>query len=183
MDLRHFKNIHAHNIIGPEIVTNLDPDMEIDTPMGDAWYSVGIHPWNTAEANENNLHQIAILAQDPRVAAIGECGIDKLKGAQISKQEHLFIAQAKIAETVGKPIIIHCVKAWDTIIRLKKQLSPSVPWIIHGFRGKKELARQLVLAGFYISIGSKYNPEAIAEIPPQRLLHETDTDEPYHIDL
>jgi TatD DNase family protein len=66
------------------------------------------------------------------------------------------------------------VKAYSEIMALKRELRPMQPWIIHGFRGKPELARQLLCADFYISLGERFNPAAAAVIPADRLLVETD---------
>ena len=64
-------------------------------------------------------------------------------------QETVFIRQAKMADAAGKPLIVHLVKATDALLRLKKELKPRVPWIIHGFRGKAQLAEELLRHGFY----------------------------------
>ena len=80
----------------------------------------------------------------------------------------------EISENRELPLILHIVRAFPEIIALKKQLSPKQPWIIHGFRGKPQLASELLRHGFYLSIGEKYNPEAVAVIPRDRLLLESD---------
>ena len=49
-----------------------------------------------------------------------------------------------------------------------------MPWIIHGFRGKPQLAQQLLNNGFYISLGEHFNPQTVTIIPTNRLLFETD---------
>jgi TatD DNase family protein len=71
-------------------------------------------------------------------------------------------------------MIIHCVKAWQEIIALHKTLHPSVPWMIHGFQGKPELALSLLNQGFYLSYGAKFNPEALRVTPFYRLCIESD---------
>ena len=64
--------------------------------------------------------------------------------------------------------------AWEEIIREKKSLRPSVPWIIHGFQGKGELARQLLREGFRLSFGLHSQLSALREAWPDALLLETD---------
>lgn len=172
--LNSFDNIHAHGLRGPRIITNLDPGDTIDTPYGEAWYSVGIHPWYTDNVTDADIEKVRALAADRRVVAIGEAGLDSHRGAPAEEQERIFLQQARIAEEIGKPMIIHCVGRYGRMIELRRELKPKQLWIIHGFRGKPELARQLVAAGFGISLGLKYNPDTLAAIPPASLYHETD---------
>ena len=57
---------------------------------------------------------------------------------------------------------------------MKRQINPKQPWIIHGFRGNANVAATYVKHGFYLSIGEKFQPEALLTIPNNRLLLETD---------
>ena len=63
-------------------------------------------------------------------------------------------------------------------MQLRRELKPGQRWVIHGFRRKPELARQLIDAGFDISIGTKHNIGVPAAVPAGRLFHETDCDVP-----
>jgi TatD DNase family protein len=126
--------------------------------FGDGLYSVGFHPWDSGTVNFD-LDRMNQAAAHPHVIAIGECGIDRLRGAGQDLQSALFREQALIGEIHEKPLVIHCVGAWQEIIAIKKTIRPDVPWIIHGFRGKPELAAQLTSQGFYLSFGeSIINP-------------------------
>ena len=89
-------------------------------------------------------------------------------------QETVFIRQAKMADAAGKPLIVHLVKATDALLRLKKELKPRVPWIIHGFRGKAQLAEELLRHDFYLSFGAKFQAEAVRTVPLSSLFIETD---------
>lgn len=104
--------------------------------------------------------------------------MDALRGGSPEVQEAIFRAHVKASEESGKPLVIHLVKTLDRILHLRKELSPASPWIIHGFRGKPEIVRQLTSPGgsnrIYFSIGEKFNRESVAAIPPDRLLVETD---------
>lgn len=142
-------------------------------------YSVGIHPWDTAVSDtEADLVTIGQAMGDPATAAVGECGLDRLRGAPIQRQEELFRRQIELSERAGKPLIIHIVKAWDTLMRLHRQMRPLQPWILHGYRGKPALtARLMTFDNVYFSLGEHFNPESVALIPPDRLLLETDDSE------
>lgn len=168
-----FDDIHIHTLSGPRRLTSISPATAITTAPGEAWYSVGIHPWDTAEPpSETDWQNMESMARDPRVAAIGECGLDALRGGTPAQQEAIFARQAAIAEATGKFMIIHCVRRYGRIMELKKLFNPSVPWVIHGFRGKPELARQLDAAGFGISV--PYGSILPELLPHIRFFHETD---------
>jgi len=123
------------------------------------YYSVGIHPWH---AGASELKIVETMAEHPNVVAIGEAGLDKLASAPLKVQEELFISQIELAEKLRKPLIIHCVKAWQELIDIRKRYKSDIPWIIHGFRGNGELARQLLRFGFQLSFGLHFNPDALS---------------------
>lgn len=151
-------------------------------------YSVGVHPWNVGRVTDASLRLLASLAAEPQVVAIGECGLDAVAEAVcsdfaaegcgrdeiVSAQTELLRAHFAISEQFGKPMILHIVKAYAEILRLKKLWQPSQPWVIHGFRGKPQLARQLLDHGFYLSFGRRYNVASLTLTPPSCLLRESD---------
>lgn len=142
-------------------------------------YSAGIHPWDIAEADiENAFSQLEELILDPRVVAIGECGIDLTpKGGPLYRQLQILRRHIELSETMGKPLVLHCVKADDIISGLRRDLHPTKPWVIHGYRGKPGGAKTLLRAGCYLSFGQRFNPATLAEIltsARDRLLAETD---------
>lgn len=170
--MNRFRDIHSHGAPAEGRVVNVDPSAQCDLPSGPV--SVGIHPWRADRADDEALARLDRWARLPETVAIGETGLDSLRGPSIDVQMPLLRRHALLAETVGKPLILHIVKRWDEIIALKKELKPNVKWIIHGFRGGAAQARRLVDAGFYLSIGEKFNPEAVRAIPADRLFTETD---------
>ena len=173
-------DFHTHTL-RPDAIVDIDPSVDAAISLSAPYfYSVGIHPWNAERANETLLQQLHTLASHPRVVAIGETGLDLVHhGPQsndttLQGQTDLLKYHTELSETTGKPLILHIVRQFNEIIRLKAAWRPSQPWIIHGFRGKPQLARELVRHGFYISIGEHFNQASLAEIPPERLLLETD---------
>ena len=92
----------------------------------------------------------------------------------MQRQRSLFVRQAGLAEELGKPLIIHCVRAWEELIACRKAIRPKQPWVIHGFRGKATLADQLLRQGFYLSLGYYFQPETARVAWPGRLFLETD---------
>lgn len=145
----------------------------LPAPQGH-WFSVGLHPWDVTGDDENELESIGEMAQNPQVLAIGECGFDTLKGPAHDLQEQAFIRQVEISERVRKPMILHVVRDFDSVIRLRKQLKPTQSWLIHGFRGGPQQADQLHTHGIQVSLGLKANPQTLQKIPSDRLFLETD---------
>jgi TatD DNase family protein len=136
--------------------------------------SVGIHPWDVHTLRTDVLEKIELWASDVRVKAIGECGLDKNSQATIKEQAYFFERQIAISENLSKPMIIHCVAAFNEIIALRKRIKPQQIWIIHGFRGKPQMAKQLLDAGFALSFGENYNPLSVELTPMDMLCIETD---------
>ena len=147
-------------------------DVEVDRGY---YYSVGIHPW---ELTPDNLKQqsdfIIEHLPDKRIVAIGEGGLDKLKGASMEIQTAAFMAQMTLSMEYDLPLILHNVRMTDKILAVKKQFRPGQPWIWHGFRGKPEQAEQLQGKGFYLSFGEFYSDEAMRAVSDDRLFLETD---------
>lgn len=149
-------NIHTHIPSGSEHVIEIVNVLPKDFTTMPNWpnMSLGIHPWFIDKNYLIDLDQLYFFSKEPGCKAIGECGLDKVCKTPWELQNEVFIRQVKWAENIRKPIIIHCVRAYNEIIEIKKQLSSTVPWIIHGFTGKFQTAQQLLKQGIRISIGS-----------------------------
>lgn len=170
-------DIHTHHPVPqPEGVVALrfSPDMEKTFRLQP--YSLGVHPWDTViDHDDIDWNKFERMARATEIMAIGEAGIDLGgKGGALFRQMNIFKRQIEISEILRKPLIIHDVKAHDIIIGLRRDLKPAQKWVIHGFRGKPELAMSLIKSGCYISFGEKFNPNALVAIPEDRILAETD---------
>jgi len=143
-------------------------------------YTYGIHPWFLNEGNEKQLlTSLEKLINNPDVIAIGEAGFDKIRGPSLDLQRRVFEKQIAISEEVGKPVVIHCVKAWEELLAAQKKLKPEMPWLIHGFRGNVELAGQLISKGMFLSFWFDFvlRPESaglLRALPENRVFLETD---------
>ncbi|MDE5795789.1 MAG: TatD family hydrolase [Muribaculaceae bacterium] len=165
-------DIHTHHPAPqPQAVISVSP--RDFSPVEGQLYSVGLHPWGGVPSPED-LTLLDEPAAHPQVVAIGECGIDPLKGAPMFRQLLTFRHHVELSEQLHKPLIIHEVKAHDVITGLRRDLAPVMPWAIHGFRGKPTVAEMLLKAGLWLSFGIRFNPEALAIVPYDRLLAETD---------
>lgn len=174
-------NFHTHKFTNqPDVLELVNQyPQEFDTTI--PFYSIGIHPWYIVEERlEADLEIIESKLKESNCLAIGECGLDKRIEIPFDLQQLVFEKQLVLAEKYQKPIVLHCVAAFQEVIEIKKKLNISVPMVIHGFSKNEQVAKQLIDNGFYISFG-KYllrNPEletVFQSIPNDQFLLETDT--------
>lgn len=173
-------DIHTHHAAASAntlSIRNLTPNDVTDT---DIPCSIGLHPWHVNSGWAASIEQLRQASTLSNVFIIGECGLDKLRGeADIALQQEVFLHHIEISESAAKPLIIHCVKAFDEIIATKKKIRPSQPWIIHGFRGKPQQAQQLLENGFHLSFGEHFNKDSLTlGYESNRLWLETDESVP-----
>ena len=143
-------------------------------------YTYGIHPWFLNEENHKQLiNSVENTVIQPEIIAIGEAGFDRLRGPSPELQSRVFEEQIIISEKISKPVVIHCVRAWDELLAVYKKIRPKMPWLIHGFRGNVELASQLLTKGFYLSFWFDFilrpeSKELLKQLPADRIFLETD---------
>lgn len=171
-------DIHTHHFppVGQRAIYNIridGHDFEF-VRQENLHYSAGIHPWDVEKVDKNWLEKLYNTLLDKDVVAVGECGLDKNIAADYEHQAQLFLYHIQLSEELLKPLIIHCVGYFNELIELRKKLNPIQDWIVHGFRGKPQLAQQLLQAGFHLSFGEKFNPESVRLCPTDRMLIETD---------
>ncbi len=167
-------NLHTHypSVSPNEIVIQ---DFSAEQILSSPYYSISLHPW-TLDSNKpsQTTEAIKLKEKDHNFVALGECGLDKLCPTPFEFQFSAFRLMIELSEKYNKPLIIHCVKAFDEIIALKKEFQSKQTWIIHGFRGNPMQALQLIKQGFYLSFGPKHNSETIKLIPLGAIFAETD---------
>jgi len=179
-----FVNIHGHrkaNNIQEVVLRSLMASKYPPDDIEYGYYSVGFHPYNVGKFDEQDtLNKVRLSTENPNVFAIGEIGLDKSIEAPMDVQKRIFERQVEIAEFADFPVILHVVRAFNEIIEFKKAHNPSVPMIIHGYNGNKEMATELVRAGFLISFGEAIAVdnekiiEACKVVPLDKMFLETD---------
>jgi TatD DNase family protein len=141
----------------------------------------GIHPQAADQADDDALARLATLAGTS--VALGEIGLDHLlPHVPRETQETTFREQLRIAVAVGLPVIIHCRRAFEGLLRVLREEGVSrVGGVMHAFSGSVETARECIRLGLFISVagtvtyGNAVRPLAVArEIPLEHLLLETD---------
>lgn len=180
-----FVDIHTHlnrNVPDTIIVQNIFPGEAVEKFTGRNFYSVGLHPWHikSEEVNDVLISMVKETLENDHVCFVGECGLDKLAKTNFEEQIRVFRAQVVLAEEWKRPVIIHCVRAYNEIMELHIKLKPDLPWILHGYTGGPTLTKQLAKRGFNFSFGkSLFNPksksiESFCWLPLDRIFLETD---------
>ena len=145
--------------------------------------SVGVHP-NEREGQDPSVAELVALAQDARVVAIGETGLDYYRSTgDLAWQHDRFRRHIRAAKQSGKPLIVHTREAADDTIRiLREEGADSIGGVMHCFSENWEIARQALAMNFYISFSgivtfkSAETLRAVArQVPADRLLVETDS--------
>jgi TatD DNase family protein len=144
--------------------------------------SIGLHPWQLLSAPaawETTLENFVRKEQ----VALGEIGLDRWKEPyDCEKQERAFRFQLQLAKQCDRPVSIHCLRAWGQLLEVLRheQLSPG-RFLIHSFGGSKEMLRELLDLGAYVSLSPYFfqqrkraQLELLLSVPLDHLLLETD---------
>ncbi len=180
-----FVDIHTHLFrTEKETITvqNIFPGEGFAAFSGRNFYSVGLHPWHIKTEEENNemLSQVEEALEFDHVIFVGEAGLDKRTETDFDEQKRVFEAQAFMAEEYQKPLIIHCVKAYNEILEIHKKMEPKMTWIFHSYNGSVEMTRQLAHQNFIFSFGEiLFLPgtkaiDSFKNLPLNKIFFETD---------
>lgn len=176
-------DLHTHNRTQVvDVIKLVNINIALDEVPVDGYCSVGIHPWHLDEKTvADRLEDLSVIAKKEHVLAIGECGLDKLCGKDWRLQETCFRSQIALANSLNKPMIIHCVRAFHEVTQLLGEEQNISPVIFHGFNRTIEMAHRLIDSGYYLSFGSQLKNKSLAKvfesIPVEFLFLETDGSE------
>ena len=200
----HLFDIHTHIRNKKDNHTALINILPDASPPRDISFSVGLHPWFIEpDTSYELMKRLETVAEESNCLAIGECGLDRPNFIRTAEkwnpgissrkeeaaalgfeiQKKIFLQHIAIANSLDKPLIIHCVRAFPELLAIHKESHPATPWIIHGFRGSAETADALIKKGIYLSFGKallKTSPAnrktaaLFAELPENTFFLETD---------
>ena len=160
---------------------NFPEVLKISHSYDNIFSSVGVHPSDDGE--EPTLEQLIQLADDPKIIAIGETGLDYFYNeGDLEWQRERFRVHVRAAIATRKPLIIHTREAEaDTLAIMREEGADQIGGVMHCFTGSLEMAQQCLDLGFYISfsgIVTFRNADDLREIarmvPEDRMLIETD---------
>ncbi|MGY8908897.1 MAG: TatD family hydrolase [Flavobacteriales bacterium] len=177
-----FFDAHTHTISSDENVFSIVNTYPNSANFTNA-FSVGIHPWFINIENlDNELLIVEQKLQEKNCFALGECGLDKITKTDFELQKTVFKNQILLSEKHKKPLIIHCVKAFQEIIEIKNMIKPTQIWVLHGFNKNLHVAESLLKNGFILSFGAaiinnKKLQDVVLNISFENILLETDDSE------
>lgn len=169
-------NLHHHGgIDGVTSIQNFDYWQDLELPIG--FFSAGIHPWYLPTEAQWAAIQKAWL--DPRCLALGECGLDRLRGPRLEEQKKWLELQL---ESNDLPVLVHAVKVDVELLEFIRAF-PSKKWVIHGVMGKWDRWKKWVNKGVAFSFGKgllidEATQETFRNMPMEQLFLETDAADP-----
>ena len=171
-------DIHTHQLQANENTFQLLNCIIGEQEFSNQICSVGIHPWYVNEDRDGQFGILKRHTADKNVLAIGECGLDKITDTTWQTQIEVFEKQILLAQELQKPLIIHCVRAYQEVFHILKEKQVTVPVIFHGFNKKLALAQSILQQGYYISLGSSIlqgnQDDLIQSIDMDKIFLETD---------
>jgi TatD DNase family protein len=146
--------------------------------------TAGVHPHHARECGEDTIPALRVLARQPRVVAIGECGLDFNRNySPHPDQEKWFAAQVELSCELGKPLFLHSRDAKEKFVEVLKRFKNLPRAVAHCFTGEKAELHAYLDLGLYIGITGwicderrgAHLLELVKEIPADRLMLETDS--------
>jgi TatD DNase family protein len=144
--------------------------------------TAGVHPHDSAAVTAQEWEELARLAADPRVVAIGETGLDYHRDrAPRDRQAELFARHIALARTLGKPLVVHSRDAAaDTFAILERERAGEIGGVLHCFSGTREDGERGLALGFLLSLAGPLTyprstlPQAARALPIEKMVIETD---------
>lgn len=159
-----------------------EKNLEIAKSFDNVFITVGIHPENVEKITENYLEKLENFAQNEKVVAIGEIGLDyHWRDDNKDLQKRIFVEQIELANKLDLPIVVHCRDAIGDTLQILKEYTPKCESLMHCYSGSIESAKEFVKLGFSFSFGgvvtfknAKNVQEVLKNIPIERIMLETD---------
>lgn len=141
--------------------------IELAEKHEDLYATVGIHPHNASQLNQEVLNELGKLSKRNKVVAIGEIGLDYYRNLSPREtQKKAFEAQLVLAEELRLPVVIHNREAHAEIWEMLSKFKGKVHGIMHCFSGSREMAEQYIESDFYVSLAGPVT------FPNSHRLHE-----------
>jgi TatD DNase family protein len=190
-----YLDVHTHRRIPDEGVSRvecLSAEELLASKTLTEFTSAGVHPWwiedYTSDEIEKFKVQIEMFAEQGKLWAIGETGIDRGYPEFLEQQRTLFLWHLELSEKYQLPMVIHSVRSGADFLEILKSKKPKSPWIFHDFRGNEQLMKDFLRLHpqTYFSFGlsldnSPQIRELIPLVPMENLFLETDSQK--HLDI
>ena len=159
-----------------------EKNLEIAENFENVFITVGIHPENVDEIEEDYLKKIKDMVKNKKVVAIGEIGLDyHWRDDNKDLQKRIFIEQIELANGLDLPIVVHCRDAIGDTLQILKEYTPKRESLMHCYGGSIESAKEFMKLGFSFSFGgvvtfknARNVQEVVKNIPLEKIMLETD---------
>lgn len=182
-------NLEKYDI---ETVINIGADMrgckasiDLAEKYDRVYASLGVHPDEIEGLTDSDYDWMEQNAKNPKVVAIGECGLDYFRGRpdeEKQNQAYHFRKHIELADKVGLPLVIHSRDAAEDTFNILKDINKELPGVVHCYSYSPEIAKEYVKRGWYIGVGgvvtfknAKSLVKTVEEIDISRILLETDS--------
>ena len=143
--------------------------------------SYGLHPWYVNQTCEKWREQLELLLRK-QTAGVGEIGLDRwIEDFDSAKQEEAFVWQLRLAAKLGRPVTIHCLKAFGRLLEILQSEKLPAGFLLHSYGGPAEMIPRFAELGGYFSISGYFSQErrdkqreVFRRVPLDRILVETD---------
>ena len=178
----------AHDAgVGTIVCPGIDPEtsrrsLELAESHRGVFATAGMHPHTASAFDVRAGAEIEELLADPRVVAVGECGLDFFRmRSPRADQERVFSLHVRLAREAGLPLVVHTRDAWPEILQLLDEGSAERV-VLHCFTGDSAIAAECVARGYHLSFAGNITypangiiRDAAASVPLDRILVETDS--------
>lgn len=157
---------------------------EVARSQANIWCSAGVHPDERRDGREVTVDELVRMADDPKVVAIGETGLDYFRvEGDTEWQRERFRTHIRAARRCGKPLVIHTrSSAEDTLRLMQEEGADEVGGVMHCFTESWDVAQGAMALGFHISFSgivtfknAKDLKDVARRVPLGRMLVETDS--------
>ena len=180
LERAHQAGVEQMIVVGYDLPSS-ESAVELSMAHPSLWAAVGVHPHDAKSFDDTAREALVALAASPRVAAIGETGLDFYRDlSPRERQREAFQAHARMARDLSLPLIVHCRQAQEEMLAVADELGAE-GWVRHCFDAAPAQARRAVEMGMWIGVtgtGTYQHAssvrQAVAEVPLERMLLETD---------
>ncbi|WPC74668.1 TatD family hydrolase [Vibrio porteresiae] len=147
------------------------------------WGAYGLHPYFLHEKSSSAILALdkALAERNANIVALGECGLDGVVDVPAALQEAVLMAQISLATQHKLPLILHCRKQHQRLLKLLKTARFEFGGVLHGFSGSVEQVKPFIDLGFKVGIGgvityprANKTRQSVAKLPLSSLVLETD---------
>lgn len=149
--------------------------------MDNVFFTAGLHPWHADLLDLNQIEKkLEAFISGKKIIAIGETGLDKIKGVHWEIQQQVFKKHIELSEKYHFPLVIHSVKTHNDVLKLKKDSGAKSNWVIHNFTGSLQMAMDFIDHCCYLSFCHHLKNERsrisqfFYQLPKSKIFLETD---------